>query len=309
VYTENKLRLLRYLPTAERREAVPILLVPSIINRSYILDLGPRRSLVAYLRDQGFDVWMIDWGTPGAEDHTVTLDHHVDGYLRACASEVLAKTGQRQLSLLGYCLGGVLGTLFTALHGELVRNLVALATPIDFHDAGLLSRWARKETFPVELVVDTYGNMPAWLLGTSFKWLRPTSEGRNSLALWERRDDRERRDDFLALSQWAEDNVAVPGETYRKLVKDFYQDNLLVQGRLSIHDHTVALSDIRCPLLTVTAREDHICPSASAAVLNQRVSSEDATLLTLPGGHVGAIVGREATEGWWPTLSQWLAAR
>jgi len=310
IYTENKLRLLRYRPTIERRHPIPLLLVPSIINRYYILDLKPGRSLVEYLRERGFDVWMIDWGTPGPEDRFVTFDYHIDGYLLNCVRAVLDATGQKKLSLLGYCIGGVFTTSFAALHGEkYVQNLMALASPLNFHDEGLLSRWARKENFPVDALIDTYGNMPHWLLQTSFKWLRPTTDLRNQWALWERLDHPERLDDFRALNHWATDNVAVPGETYRKFVKDCYQDNLLIQNKMQVGGRAVNLKDICCPFLNITAKYDHICPPQSASVLNELVASQDATLLTLPGGHVGAIVGREATEGLWPQLAEWLAER
>lgn len=308
-YTENKLRLLHYRAVAKQRSPIPVLIVPSIINRYYVLDLKPGRSLVEYLRDHGYDVWMIDWGTPGPEDRFVTFDYHIDGYLLNCVREVLDTTEQQKLSLLGYCIGGVLTTVFTALHNEYVQNLINLSAPIDFCDDGLLSLWTRKAYFPVDLIMDTYGNMPSWLLQTSFKWLRPTTDLRNQWQVWERLDHLERLDDFRALNHWVEDNVSVPGETYRKFVKDCYQENLLVQNRMQINGRTVNLKDIRCPLLNIVARHDHICPPDSASALNDRVSSKDATLYTLHGGHVGAIVGREATHDLWPKLNEWLAAR
>lgn len=309
VYVENKLRLLHYHPAARSLHPVPLLIVPSLINRYYILDLKPGRSLVEFLRDRGYDVWLIDWGTPGPEDRFVTLDDHIDGYLLNGVRAVLEATGRKTLSLLGYCIGGVLTTIFTALHGEHIQNLINLAAPIDFCDDGMLSLWARKEHFPVDLIVDTYGNMPGWLLQTSFKWLRPTTDLRNQWQVWERLDHPERLDDFRALHHWVEDNVSVPGETYRKFVKECYQENLLVQNRMLINGRTVNLKDIRCPLLNSVARHDHICPPRSAAALNDAVSSGDVTLHTLHGGHVGAIVGREATHDLWPKLNTWLSER
>lgn len=309
IYTENKLRLLRYRPSVGVRYPLPLLMVPSIINRYYILDLKPGHSLVQYLRDKGFDVWIIDWGAPGDEDRFVTFDDYIDGYLLNCVQETLAVTGQSRLSLLGYCIGGVMATVFTALHGHFVKNLVNLAAPINFHDDGLLSLWAQKAHFPVDQVIGAFGNMPAWLLQTSFKWLRPTTDWRNLWTVWERLNDPERLDDFFALKTWVDDNVPVAGEAYRKFVRDCYQENLLVQNRLQIHGRTVDLSAIRSALLNVVARQDHICPPSSAAVLNDLASSEDALLLTLPGGHIGVVVGRDASSGLWPRLSEWLEQR
>ncbi len=308
VYTENKLRLLRYR-SENRVHPSPILLVPSIINRYYILDLKPGRSLAGFLVARGYDVWIVDWGVPGPEDRFVTLDEHIDGHLRECVGVVLDETGRNSLTLLGYCIGGVLASIFSALHSETVRNLVTLTTPIDFHDDGLLSLWARREHFPVDRLVEAYGNMPAWLLGASFKLLSPTSDLANTWTLWERLDDPARLDDFRALNRWVEDNVSVAGEAYRKFVVDCYQENLLVQNRMRINGRTVNLGDIRAPLLNVVAQRDHIAPCGSAAVLNELAGSRDATLLSLDGGHIGAIVGRDAVEDFWPRLDAWLAER
>jgi polyhydroxyalkanoate synthase len=308
VYRENKLRLLRYQGGA-RTHRTPILLVPSIINRYYILDLKPGRSLAEFLVGRGYDVWILDWGIPGPEDRFVTLDEHIDGHLRECVRVVLDERGSDSLTMLGYCIGGVLATIFSALHPKTVRNLVTLTTPIDFHDEGLLSLWARREHFPVDRLIDVYGNMPAWLLGASFKLLSPTSDLANAWTLWERLDDPERLDDFRALNRWVEDNVPVAGETYRKFVRDCYQENLLVQNRMQINGRSANLGDISADLLNVVAERDHIAPCGSAAVLNELAGSQDATLLSLNGGHIGAIVGRDAVEEFWPQLDAWLAPR
>ncbi|HLF89729.1 MAG TPA: hypothetical protein VI451_12330, partial [Anaerolineales bacterium] len=190
-----------------------------------------------------------------------------------------------------------------------VRNLITLTTPINFHDEGLLSLWTRKGAFPVDLLVDTYGNMPAQLLQTSFKMLSPTSALNNAWSLWERLDDPERLEDFRALNLWVEDNVSVAGETYRKFVTDCYQDNLLMQNRMVINGRVADLRQITAPLFNVVAERDHIAPCESASVLNELVSSPDKTLLQLKGGHVGAIVGREAETEFWPNLDRWLASR
>ncbi|MDQ7828772.1 MAG: alpha/beta fold hydrolase [Armatimonadota bacterium] len=308
-FTQGPVRLLHYRPAAKRVSAVPLLLVPSLINRHYVLDLTPRRSLVRYLRDSGFDVWLVDWGTPGCVDRFVTLGDHIDGYLRRCVDEVRAATGAAGLSLLGYCIGGVLTAIFTARHPRRVRNLVTLAAPIDFRQAGLLGAWAAAPYFPVDQLVDTLGNLPGWLLQASFRALRPLTRLRNLVALWERADDPEQLLEFVALHRWVEDNVPVSGETYRQFVRDCYQRNLLAEGRLTVDGMRVDLRRIRCPLLNVVATQDHICPLPSAVALNRLVGSRDVTLLTLPGGHVGAVVGREATEVFWPRLRAWLRRR
>lgn len=309
VLTENKLRLLRYRGTGCERSPIPLLLVPSIINRWYVLDLMPGRSLVEFLRDEGFDVWMIDWGTPGPEDRFVTFDDHVERYLRDCVDEVRRVARVPRVSLLGYCIGGVLTTVFTALHGEAVASLANMAAPIDFHDRGLLSAWTRPEYFPVDALVDACGNMPASVLQTSFQWLVPAAKALHGLTLWEKLGDPEKLAYYRALSHWADDNVDVPGETYRKLVRDCYQENRLLRDALEIDGRRVELSAIRCPLLLLTAPDDHICPPESAEALAERVSSTDVTTLRGKGRHIGAFVGAIAQRTLWPRLAAWLAER
>ncbi len=271
VYQENKLRLLCYRSKTLSNRPVPLLMVASIINKYYVLDLKPGRSLVEYLLGRGFDVWIIDWGTPTDEDRLDTFDKYINGYLARCVQKVLDVTGQAQLSLLGYCIGGTFTAIYTALHNDQVRNLIQLAAPINFHDDGMLSAWASKEAFPVDQVVDVFGNMPRWLMQTSFQWLRPTNEIAQAVNLWERLDDPRKADDFLTLRYWLNDNIDFPGEAYRKYIKDCYQDNLLVQNRMKIDGETVDLSRITANLFTITAAQDHICPPRSAAVLNDLV--------------------------------------
>ncbi|OGO41628.1 MAG: hypothetical protein A2Z04_00995 [Chloroflexi bacterium RBG_16_57_9] len=309
VYQENKLQLLRYRSQTLSNRPVPILMVPSIINKYYILDLKPGRSLVEYLLGRGFDVWIIDWGIPSDEDRLDTFDKYINGYLARSVQKVLDLTGQEQLSLLGYCIGGTFTAIYAALHDHQIRNLIQLAAPINFHDDGILSAWASKEAFPIDVVVDAFGNMPKWLMQTSFQWLRPTNDLAQAVNLWERLDDPKKTDDFLTLRSWLNDNIDFPGEAYRKYIRDCYQDNLLVQNRMQIDGDTVDLGRITANLLTVSATQDHICPPRSAAVLNDLVSSQDKQVLTLAGGHIGVVAGSGASKGLWVKLGDWLAQR
>jgi poly[(R)-3-hydroxyalkanoate] polymerase subunit PhaC len=115
--------------------------------------------------------------------------------------------------------------------------------------------------------------------------------------------------DFMALQSWITDDMPYLGEAYRKYIKDCYQENYLVQGKLLIDGERVDLSRIDCPLLTIVATDDPICPPASAAVLNDLVASSDKQVLELPGGHIGAIAGPGASGHLWPRLAEWLLER
>jgi polyhydroxyalkanoate synthase len=315
VYAENKLRLLRYLPSVDSPSTVPLLIVPSPLYRYSILDLVPGASLVAYLIAQGLDVYLVDWGRPGREDRYVTFDQYINGYLRRIVHRVRRQSGQQRINLLGYGLGGTMTAIFTALYSrpgataEYVANLVLLLAPINFHDDGLLSQWTRKGRFNVDLVVDTMGSMPADLMRASFRMLKPTAQIMQKLTLATQVGDGEAAQDLMALQSWLTDDAPYLGEAYRKYIKDCYQENYLVHGKLVIDGERVDLARISCPLLIVAAAQDRICPPASATVLAELVSSTDKEVLELPGGHISAIAGPRAPDHLWPALAAWLIPR
>jgi polyhydroxyalkanoate synthase len=186
---------------------------------------------------------------------------------------------------------------------------VTIATPIDFHDDGILSQWVRKERFNVDLVVDTLGAMPAALMQASFRMLKPTYQIAQQIALAEQFGDMEAVQDFLAMQFWLDDNIPFLGEAYRTYIKELYQENHLIQGKLVIAGRRVDLAQIEAPLLTVLATKDCICPPQSSKALNDLVASPDRGLLELPGGHTGIVAGRDAHHQLWPQLADWLLAR
>ncbi|HNP86569.1 MAG: alpha/beta fold hydrolase [Chloroflexi bacterium SZAS-1] len=308
VYTEGKVRLLRYR-AAEHPAPVPVLIVPSLMNRYYLLDLVPGRSLTEYLVGRGLDVFLLDWGIPGPEDRATTFDQYITGALRRATQRVRSITGQERISLLGYSMGGTFTAIFAALYGRYVANLVQLAAPIDFHDDGILSQWTRKERFNVDLVVDTLGAMPAALMQASFRMLKPTHQIAQQIALADQFGDMDAVQDFLALQFWLDDNIPFLGEAYRTYIKDCYQENYLVQGKLVVGGRRVDLSQIDAPLLTVVATRDVISPPASATVLNDLVASPDRSILELTGGHTSIVAGHEAATQLWPQIADWLLER
>lgn len=309
VYAEGRLRLLRYRPIVSQPWPVPLVVIPSLISRYYVLDLLPGRSMVEFLVAQGIDVYLLDWGVPRQEDRSTTFDQYITGYLRRAVQRVRVASGQDQVSLLGYSMGGTLTAIFSALYGHYVRNLVQLAAPIDFHDGGLLSQWTRKDRFNVDVVVDTLGAMPLALMQASFRMLKPLKQIMQQVTLAEQFDDVEMMQDLLAMQLWIDDNIPFLGEAYRKYIKDCYQENYLVQGKLVVSGRRVDLSRIDAALLNITATNDLLCPPQAAAVLNDLVASDDKRLLELPSGHVSVVTGRNSANRLWPQLAAWLRER
>ena len=310
VYRLNKIRLLHYPnPDQDPHLTTPFLLVPSIINKYYIMDLQPGRSMVAYLLKQGFDLWIVDWGDPGPEDRYDTFDDYLLLYLRRLVRKVRRESGQEKVSILGYCIGGLFTAIYTALFPDEVANLINLAGPIDFDDDGLLCTWTRPDHFRPDAIVDAYGNMPGWLMNAAFDGMMPGNMLRQEMAIWERADDPQKLQDYLGLRHWLADEMEFPGETYRKYIRELYQENRLIQNRLDIGGRIVHLSDITCPVLSISATYDHIAPTPQVVALNAAVSSPDKTALLIQGGHIGIVAGRNARQNLWPELAVWLRPR
>ncbi len=307
-WSENKWRLLRFTPTV-KRHARPILFVPSLINRWYVLDLGPGRSLIEWLVAQGHEVFCIDWGTPGAEDRYLTWDDIGGRYLGRAVRVASRLGGTGDVHVLGYCLGGTLATAYVAAFPEHVASLLALAAPIDFDQAGIMALWTRTPAFDVGAIVDAFGNVPWQLMQASFQMLKPTMAASKVVGVLDRAWDDEFLESFLATERWGGDNVSFPGATYTRYIEALYRGNQLVRGGFSVCGRPVDLAAIRCPVMAVAFEDDHIVPIASAAPLIERVASRDKYLLGMRGGHVGAVVSRKAADRLWPSLAKFWAER
>jgi polyhydroxyalkanoate synthase len=316
-WAENKWRLLRFTP-AQRAYATPVLLVPSLINRWYVLDLGAGRSLIEWLVARGHEVFCIDWGTPGDEDRYLTWDD-IGGRYLARAIRVAARLGESgDAHVLGYCLGGTLVAAYVASvfgpDGSTdlaapIASFTALAAPIDFDHAGIMATWTRSPTFDVGAIVDAFGNVPWPLMQASFNMLRPTLRAAKVVGLLDRAWDDEFLETFLATEQWGNDNVSFPGACYTRYIEDLYRGNQLIHGGFAVEGRRADLAAIRCPVLAVAFEDDNIVPLPSAAPLVERVGSRDKFLMPMRGGHVGAVVSRKAAGRLWPALSTFWADR
>jgi len=312
VHRENKWRLLRF--RGDVRYRVPILIVPSMINRWYVLDLMPGRSLVEWLVQQGHDVYVIDWGTPGAEDRFLTFDDVVGRYLGRALRRSTESSGSPRVHVLGYCMGGTLAAIHASVYPERIASLTALASPVAFHDDSLLAAWTRNPAFDVEGFVDAFGNAPWPMLQASFMMLRPTLTLSKLAFLLDkavtgRGFDDAFLDGFFAKEKWANDNVALAGGVFRTWVRDIYRRDAIMEGSLTLDGHPVRLEAVRSALHVISFEDDYIVPKATAAPLAERASSEDILHTHLRGGHIGAVVSKGASERLWPVMQQWWAER
>lgn len=303
VWTENKWRLLRYRagPKGITRKT-PLLMIPSLINRHYVLDLMPGKSFAEYMVAQGFDVYCIDWGTPGDEDRYVTFEDIVDSAIGRALKRTCMTAGSEKAHVLGYCMGGTLTAIHGALHNDRIQSFVALAAPVTFSDGSLLSQWTRTKGFDIDALVDGTGNVPWQLLQGAFQLLRPTLPLAKAVSLLDRAWNDEFLDGFLALETWGNDNVSLPGEFYRTYIRDLYQRDSLIHGEFLMGGKRVELKNLTAPTLAVTFEHDNIVPGPSAAALITAIGAKEKQHLHLPGGHVGAVVSKHAAKSLWPQL-------
>ena len=305
VHRENKWQLLRYRARPQGIAwPTPILLIPSLINRHYVLDLRPGRSFVEYLVAHGHDVYIIDWGTPSDEDRYLDFDEVCDRYIGRAIRVAARCSDAESVHVLGYCLGGTLAAIHTAARPERVASLLALAAPIDFEEAGTLAQWTRTASFDVASLTRALGNVPWPLMQTAFHLLEPTLNLSKLVGVIDRAGDDEFLDGFFALERWGNDNVSFPGAAYETYIRELYRGNALVRGSFALSGTPVRLGAIRCPTLAVSFAHDHIVPTASASALVDLVG-DNAEHWLCPGGHVGAMVSRKAATNLWPRLLQW----
>jgi polyhydroxyalkanoate synthase subunit PhaC len=302
-------KLLRFRRETPAAFAEPVLFCYALINRAYILDLLPEKSVVARYLERGFDVYMLDWGVPSDEDCRLEIEDYVSDFLKEAVTFVNRAHGREDLHLLGYCMGGTLSAMFAALHPEAIRSLTLLAAPIDFGGREtLLHLWTERERFDVDAFIDTHRNCPAWFLQTCFLMMKPVQNFlEKNLALYEQMDDLQGISSYFAMERWINDNVPVAGETFRAFVKKLYQRNELVRGEFQLGARRVDLGRITAPLLLLTAQKDHLVAPASTEGIRPHVGSRDIRSMTIEAGHVGLVVGGKAQKTVWPEATRWMA--
>jgi len=269
-----------------------------------VLDLREDVSLAGALVGAGLDTWLLDWGVPEDEDRYRTWGDGVARIARM-VRRVKRETGAARIVLLGYCMGATISAEYAALHPDELAAFINLAGPIDFEHAGLLGRLVDRAHFDPEALTAA-GNLPAQMMQTGFVALRPTAQVSKWVALADCGLDPSFREAFEALEAWSGDNIPFPGACYVTYIRDLYQDNRLAKGEHRVGGRLADLGEIRCPVLTITASRDTICPPRAATALNDLVGSRKTDVLEVPGGHVGAVVGSRAPRLLHPSIIDWI---
>ncbi len=307
VWKSGKAELWRY-KGGDRRYGPPVVIVHSLVSRSYILDLRPRNSTVEYLTGAGLDVFMLDWGVPDELDADNDLARYVDWYMPRALAVARRMSGHEELTLAGYCLGGVLAALYAAGHEEAnVRNLILMATPIDYSEMGAMVALLRDGRLDPDDLVDETGNVPADALYSGFYMLAPTAEVAQKATLLENLWNDEFVEGFQAMATWSRDHVPFPGAAFRELTELLVRQNILMTGGIRLGERQIGLAEVRGNVLSAMAERDNVVPPSAVEPAMQLIGDPARREeLRLPGGHVTFGTGRSAFKHTMPKLTQWI---
>jgi poly[(R)-3-hydroxyalkanoate] polymerase subunit PhaC len=311
IWSKGAARLLDYGAGTAGAKGPPLLVVPSLINRAYILDISARKSLLRYLAAQGFRPLLADWGYPGEAEKDFGLSEYIGGYLVEMLDATIRRTKQKPIAV-GYCMGGLLTLALSVLRPDDVKGQVLLATPWDFHCArGEQARLAAAMLGPLEPVIERFGELPVDLLQAMFASLDPLGSARKfqAFAGLVRSANgpgpiTSRIEDFVALEDWLNDGVPLVAEVARECLGSWYGANEPARGRWMVAGQAVKPESVTCPALAVIPAQDRIVPPESAESLAAAMPNVER--MTPPLGHIGMVVGSRAEAMLWGPLAEWL---
>ncbi|MBF0563494.1 MAG: alpha/beta hydrolase [Alphaproteobacteria bacterium] len=301
VWAEGTTRLLEYPASPD---GVPLLVVPSLINRAYILDFNENRSFMRTMSAWGFRPFLVDWGAPGVVERGFDLTDYIAGRLERVLDQILTWCG-RPPAVVGYCMGGLLALALAARRRVDVAALVLLATPWDFQ-AGLSVRSQQTMMFRsfIENAIAGTGELPVDVLQTLFFSLDPTMGERKFRGFAGLDPASPPALDFVATEDWANDGVALAGPVARECLFGWYGANTPVKGMWQIAGTPIRPESVTAPSLVVVPKRDRIVPPPSALVLADAIPG--AYRLVVPAGHIGMMIGSAASSTLYGPLARWL---
>jgi polyhydroxyalkanoate synthase len=307
VWRMDNVELWRYR-SDQVRFAPPILIVHSLVSRPYIFDLLPGNSVVAFLRDAGYDVFLLDWGVPDPADAWNTLETYVDRYLPHAVEATRRTAASEDVTMLAYCFGGVLAVLYAARYPDApLRSLIATAAPADYTKMGLLTQMFAAGRLEVDAVIDGTGNVPGDVINEGMAYMKPSDRLLQAANRLEHLWDERYMEGYLAMRKWARDQVPFPGETLRQVVDLLVRENALMSNTMRLGGEPVDLRDVRCPFLNVVAARDHqLVPVEACEPYVDIVGSGQAEELRLEAGHVGLFAGRQAATVTLPSIAEFI---
>ena len=310
IFESNGVVLYRYRPLVRsNRASNPLLIVYALVNRPYIVDLHEQRSLVQGLLKEGQDVYLIDWGYPGPGDRYLDISYYVVDMIGRCVDETCRSSNASTVNLLGICQGGTMSLCYSALHPDRVSNLITMVTPVDFNTPdNILANWFRN--IDVDLLVDTFGNVPGIMLNSIFLSLKPFKLSvEKYLDFVDIIDQKDKVENFMRMEKWIFDSPDQAGAMFRTFLKEFFHENRLVTGDLKIDGRDVDLKSITMPVLNLMAKQDHLVPPSASKPLKYLIGTGDYSEKIYDTGHIGIYVSSKAGKDIPTRIANWLEQR
>ena len=338
VFRNHLFELIQYAPTTEQVYRKPLLLFPPWINKFYILDLKPQNSLIRWLVDQGFTLFVISWVNPDASYRDTGLDTYVqDGYLVAL-DEVARITGEPDVNVIGYCIAGPTLALTLALlekRGESgrIRSASFFTTLTDFADQGEFTPFLDDSFIDaIEQQVAEDGILDSFFMSRTFSYLRANdlvyAPAIRSYMMGE-------APPAFDLLYWNGDGTNLPARMAVDYLRQLCQENRFAKGEFELMGERLGLSDVKVPLCAIACEGDHIAAWPASFEGVRQMGSGDKTFILSQSGHIAGIVNppskkkyghyvsslplsdpeswRAAAEfqpgSWWPRWADGLAAR
>ncbi|OZC36219.1 alpha/beta hydrolase [Marinobacter vinifirmus] len=309
------------IPVERKTHRTPIVIIPPLAVNMLIYDLFPQRSLVRFLRAKGFEVYLIDWGIPKREHTHYNMHTYVAELLPAYLNRVRDHSGEQELSLHGWSMGGMFTLFYSALSKDQhIRNAIVLGLPIDSHASGAIG-WmyqriadvaevVRKRTgFKLHDLKPHWFYTPGWANTIGFKLTNPVGSVMGYWELLVRLGDREFVTNHATTSAFLDRMVAYPGGVIQDTVVRVWIDNQLAKGRIQIGEDFARLENVNANLLAIAGQEDTLATPGAAKRVMDHVSSADKTFRVAPGGHMGILAGSKAPRASWLELAEWLSVR
>jgi len=294
-----------YKTDSPQKFKTPILVVGSLINRHYILDLLPETSIIKHFQQLGFDVYATDWRMPTIKDEDMPLASYAHDYLEKAVDKVEEVTGSRNVTLFGYCWGGILSLIYSAIHPKDVKNLILHATPADFgKPPTVLESWLKD--LDVKKFVDTFGNVPSSFLNIAFILRNPLEASLKYQFYFSQPRSIKEITQFFAVESWLYDSVPIIGKAFEQIINDIYKNNLLIQNKMMLGDNLVDLKKITMPVLNIVGTNDDLVSAESSRTITDVVASTDKQTIEFPTGHVGLCISKTAHKKLWPEVGKWL---
>jgi polyhydroxyalkanoate synthase len=304
IWSRGRASLMHYTAGADAGRPA-ILLVPSLINRSYIWDLRHGDSFVEHLLGAGYDVLCLDWGLPDARDAHNTMSTYIDDYMMAAVAAATRRCASVPI-VIGHCFGSLIAVLWAASTEQQPPALITLAAPTNWDEVGPLSWITRQGRIEPEDVLDETGNVPPAAMLAAFRMIRPLGDAVTYVTLVDRLHDREATQAIWALTVWARGHIPFPGATFVEMIRKLSRENSLTTGKVAFGGRIRELSSITAPFLNIYGSKDHVAPPESVKPLTGLVGSRKAEQRELNAGHIGLLVGSTMRAKTMPTVIGWL---